>query len=191
MIRQEFKQQENRNGRNGSLTSWDSKAVESFKKFYYLYSQFKQKVYLEKEDILFLLSCYNGIREGYEKRKALIRFLARQFRLMGYPQENKNNRFEQQRGYIELESGLIVLNFGFNESRINKALFNDYFKINFFKEENKAHNNPIIEEKKESNNKPLSKNSHLSRIAEFMEKHKEDLDIYDNSYNQDLKGGWE
>lgn len=152
----------NRNGRNGSLTSWDRKAKEKFKTFYTLYSQFKDRIYLEDEDIKTLISYYHGKREAKDE---LRRFIVRQFRLMGYPQDNKSKM--QKRGYIEVNKGFIVLDFGFNIDRRNNDLFLEYMRVNRLNGQNEAIESPIIKEKAEGNIKPLT----------------------ENVYNQDLKGG--
>jgi hypothetical protein len=197
--KQQEQQQENRinrNGRNRVLTSWNIEAQDYFKNLYSLYSQFKDKIYLEETDINFLVSCYNG-KDYQNKIEILKRFIARQFKLMGYPQQE--GKTEQRKGYIEIINGLIVLNFGYNAQQINKALFDEYMQENPKTQKNEAHISPIIKEKQEGNNKPLTEiaykkqisEAHHKKIIEALNKHKEDLDIYDNTYINDLKGGWE
>lgn len=146
-----MEKQTNRNGRMGLLTAWDSKAQDYFKKLYLIYAEHKEKIYLEREDINFLISCYKGKEK--RQRKELIYFMARQFKLMGYPQENESKK-EQKKGYIEIIGGLIVLDFGFNIDRINKELFSNYWgkkAVIRFNEQNEAQESPINNEKAQGN----------------------------------------
>lgn len=117
---------ENRNGRNGILTSWKSEAIDEVKTLYLLYAQFKNRIYLEEADKEKLLRLYLGKawKEGHntnrDKNRVIRNFLERQFLLMGYPKSKE---------YIQTINGVMVLDFGKNEESINKEMFNEYHGI--------------------------------------------------------------
>lgn len=154
-------QTKNRNGRNGILTAWDINAVNHFKSLYNLYSQFKDKIYLEDSDKVLLLNCYKGKTKfncNDDKSRILKRFLQRQFILMGYPKSEF---------YIKMINGLMVLDFGLNEAQINKTLFNEYMTDNRLTEENEAHKNDIGKEKAKGNIKPFAEKVNNEATEKF------------------------
>lgn len=177
----------NRNGRNGTLTSWKSEAQDFFKSTYLKLigaDDGKGKIiFLDQADFNFLLSCYIGkSRQSKNKHKEIKNFLNRQFMLLGYPKDD---------GYVNISYNGIYLDFSLNADKIKKELHDAYLEKKSKDMTEYIKNNFSIKELTKKEIRAEKEKAEIERLKVYAKKRKNDIYRLTDSERKDQEEGWE